>query len=152
MAGLAADLVISDGFQQTPVEVRWTVRWIHRKWQGPTKVCRNPLEKQWECKVLDLPLGLKVGPVAKLLMLFALFGFSAFVVFRLVVFASRADMWVWVSFIVVPMLLTCLATADALYVASSRICSIFSSLLATFSVSIVTELLTSWMAHMISAC
>ena len=100
----------------------------------------------------DLPLGLKVGLVAKLLMLFALVGFSAFLVFRLVVFASRADMQVWVSFVVVPMLLSCLATADTLYVASSWICSIFSSLLATFSMSVVTELLASWMAHMISTC
>ena len=34
------------------MELRWTVCWIHWKWQGPTKVHRNPLENQWECKVL----------------------------------------------------------------------------------------------------
>jgi len=46
------NLVISNGFQQTPMELWWTVHWICWKWQGPTKVHQNPLEKQWECKVL----------------------------------------------------------------------------------------------------
>ena len=49
LAGLAAE---SSHVQWTPTDFRRTVRWVHRKWQGPTKVRRNLLDKQWECKVL----------------------------------------------------------------------------------------------------
>ena len=37
--------------RRNPLEVRRTVHWVRRNWQGPVKVRRNPSEKGGECKV-----------------------------------------------------------------------------------------------------
>ena len=40
--------------QRTPLEVQWTVCWVHRNWLGLAKVCWNLLEKGGECKVHEI--------------------------------------------------------------------------------------------------
>ena len=53
LSGLSLDFGwTSSGIQSCPTDFRRTVRWVRWKWQGPMKVHRSPLDKQWECKVL----------------------------------------------------------------------------------------------------
>ena len=53
LSGLSLDFAwTSSGIQSCPTDFRWTVHWVHRKWQGPTKVRQSLLDKQWECKVM----------------------------------------------------------------------------------------------------
>ena len=55
LSGLSLDFGwTSSGIQSCSTDFRRTVRWVRRKWQGPTKVRQSPLDKQWECKVLSL--------------------------------------------------------------------------------------------------
>jgi hypothetical protein len=62
LSGLSLDFAwTSSRIQSFPMdsnristEFRWTVRWVRRKWQGPTKVQRSLLDKQWECEVLSI--------------------------------------------------------------------------------------------------